>query len=108
MEVSGQFSAPAALPPGKEPPISIIWWTGRAPERVWTLWCIDNKWCTETLTPVGNRTRFLGRPAYSLAIITIILNNLIINERSYEAEGMLESALQRPNLPKNIFDISTT
>jgi len=29
MEVSGQLDAPAALPPGKEPPVPIGYWTGR-------------------------------------------------------------------------------
>jgi hypothetical protein len=36
MEVSGQFHAPAALPPGKQPPVSIGQEAGWAPEPVWT------------------------------------------------------------------------
>jgi hypothetical protein len=36
--VTGQLHAPAALPPGKEPPVPILWEAGWAPEPVWTLW----------------------------------------------------------------------
>jgi hypothetical protein len=45
MEASGQLHAPAALPPGKAPPIPTgyeAWW---APESVWMLWRRD-KSCT--------------------------------------------------------------
>jgi hypothetical protein len=38
MEVSGQFHAPAALPPGKKPLVSIVKEAGWAPEPVWTRW----------------------------------------------------------------------
>jgi hypothetical protein len=31
MEVSGQLHAPAALPPGEQPPISIVYEAGSAP-----------------------------------------------------------------------------
>jgi hypothetical protein len=37
MEVIGQLHAPAALPPGKEPPVSIEYEDGWASEPVWTL-----------------------------------------------------------------------
>jgi hypothetical protein len=37
MEVSGQFLGPAALPQGKEPPVSTGWKAGCTPEHVWTL-----------------------------------------------------------------------
>jgi hypothetical protein len=33
MEVSGQLQAPVALPPGKEPPVSIVQEAGTAPEK---------------------------------------------------------------------------
>jgi len=36
MEVSGQFHAPVALIPEKEPPVSISWKAGCVPEPVWT------------------------------------------------------------------------
>jgi hypothetical protein len=36
MEVSGQLHAPAALPPGKEPLVSIGQEAGWAPEPFWT------------------------------------------------------------------------
>jgi hypothetical protein len=36
--VSGQLHAPAALPPGKVPPVSIGYKAGWAPEPIWTLW----------------------------------------------------------------------
>jgi hypothetical protein len=51
MEVSGHFHAPAASPPGKEPPVSIGYQAWRAPEAVWTLWSREN-----TLVPAGIRT----------------------------------------------------
>jgi hypothetical protein len=38
MEVSGELHAPAALPPEKEPPVSIGQEAGWAPKPVWTLW----------------------------------------------------------------------
>jgi hypothetical protein len=56
--VSGQLHAPAALPPGKEPPVPIgqeVRWT---PEPVWTTW-------RKFLTLPGLKLRPLGRPARS-------------------------------------------
>jgi hypothetical protein len=38
MEVSGQFHAPAALPPGKEPLVPTGEEAGWAPEPFWTRW----------------------------------------------------------------------
>jgi hypothetical protein len=38
LEVSGQLHAPAALPPGKQPPVSIGYEAEWAPEPVWTTW----------------------------------------------------------------------
>jgi hypothetical protein len=38
MEVSGQLHVPAALPPGKEPPVSTGYEAGWAPGMVRTLW----------------------------------------------------------------------
>jgi hypothetical protein len=42
MDVSGQLRAPAALPPGKEPPVPIGQEAECAPESVWTLWRREN------------------------------------------------------------------
>jgi hypothetical protein len=39
--VSGQLRSPAALPPGKEPPVPIGFEAGWAPEPVWTTWRKD-------------------------------------------------------------------
>jgi hypothetical protein len=65
MEVSGQFHVPADLPPGKAPPESIRWEAGWAPESVWG--CGEEK----NLFPLpGSDPQFLGRPAYSLVIIS--------------------------------------
>jgi hypothetical protein len=38
MEVNGQFHAPAALAPSKEPLVPIKLESGWAPEPVWTQW----------------------------------------------------------------------
>jgi hypothetical protein len=59
MEVSGQLHAPAALPPGKGPPVPIREGDRRAPESVWTLWRKD-KSCTagnriQAVQPVARR-----------------------------------------------------
>jgi hypothetical protein len=40
--VSGQFHAPAALPPGKEPPVAIGWEVRRTPVPVWATWRNEN------------------------------------------------------------------
>jgi hypothetical protein len=57
LEVSGQLHAPAALPPGKEPPVPIGLETGWAPEPVWTTWR-ENSW------PYwDSELRHLDRPA---------------------------------------------
>jgi hypothetical protein len=37
MEVSGQLHAPAALPPGKEPPVSIGKEARLVPEKLWRI-----------------------------------------------------------------------
>jgi hypothetical protein len=42
MEVSGQLQAPAAQPPGKQPPVPIVYEAGWAPGLVWTLWRREN------------------------------------------------------------------
>jgi hypothetical protein len=36
--MNSQLHAPAALPPGKEPTVSIVQEAGWAPELVWTMW----------------------------------------------------------------------
>jgi hypothetical protein len=38
MKVSGQIHAPAALSPGKEPPVPVGYEAGWAQDLVWTLW----------------------------------------------------------------------
>jgi hypothetical protein len=40
--MSGQFHAPAALSPGKEPPVPIGYEVGWTPEPVWTTWRSKN------------------------------------------------------------------
>jgi hypothetical protein len=57
MEVSGQFLGPVALRQGKEPPVSIGWKAGWAPEHVWTLLLLPE-------TEAG----FLSHPAGSLLL----------------------------------------
>jgi hypothetical protein len=51
MEVSGQLLVPAALPHGKEPPISSEKEAGWAPEPDWTLWRGE-----KILAPAGKGT----------------------------------------------------
>jgi hypothetical protein len=51
MEVSGQFHAPAALPPGKESPVPVGQESGWEPVSFWTRW-----WREKFLAPLGNRT----------------------------------------------------
>jgi hypothetical protein len=41
-EVSGQLHVPAALPSGRESPITIVWEAGWSPELVWMLWRREN------------------------------------------------------------------
>jgi hypothetical protein len=42
LEVSGQLHAPAALSPGKEPPVPIGLEAGWAPDPGWTTWRSEN------------------------------------------------------------------
>jgi hypothetical protein len=51
MEITGQFNAPTALPPGKGPQNPLDRKLGGPPESVLTLWRIE-KFCT-----AGNRTQ---------------------------------------------------
>jgi hypothetical protein len=44
LEASGQLHAPAALTPGKEPPVPIGEEVGLIPEPVWTTWRRENSW----------------------------------------------------------------
>jgi hypothetical protein len=44
LELSGQLHAPAALPPGKEPPVPIGEEGRWTPEPVWTTWRRENSW----------------------------------------------------------------
>jgi hypothetical protein len=62
LEVSGQLYAPAASPPGEEPPVLIgqdIGWTSKL---VWTTWRRENSWHyrdsnsdTSVVQPVASR-----------------------------------------------------
>jgi hypothetical protein len=54
MELSDQFHAPAALPPGKYPPVPIGQEAGWAPDPVWRMQGRE-KSCS-----AGNRTKALG------------------------------------------------
>jgi hypothetical protein len=62
MDVSGQFHAPAAFPPGKSPLVPIEQEVRWAPEHVWTLLR------TEKSCHAGNR----NRAVHSVAISTDI------------------------------------
>jgi hypothetical protein len=42
VEVNGQLHAPAALPPGKDPTISIASEAGWPPQPIWALWRSKN------------------------------------------------------------------
>jgi hypothetical protein len=62
MEVSGQFHAPAAVSPGKEPQVPIGQEPGCAPESIWTLFSRE-----KSLTPARNSAvRPVTRPTISL------------------------------------------
>jgi hypothetical protein len=78
--VSGQLYAPAALPPGEEPPVPIGYEAGWAPEPVWTLWSRE-----KSIAPAGDwtpaaqptelsplTTRFQRLNLYSGAVYTCI------------------------------------
>jgi hypothetical protein len=61
MGVSGQRHAPAALAPGKGPPVPIVQVAGWAPEPVWT-----QEVRRKILSPLpGIEPRSPGRPARS-------------------------------------------
>jgi hypothetical protein len=44
LEVSGQLHVPAALPPGKKPPVPVGQVAGWGPAPVWTTWRRENSW----------------------------------------------------------------
>jgi hypothetical protein len=61
MKVRGQFQAPTALLPGKEPPVRFV------PDAVWTLELVWTLWRRETsFVPAGN---FIPRPSSPLPAI---------------------------------------
>jgi hypothetical protein len=60
MEVSGQLHAPAALPPGKDPPVPNGQKAGWAPEPFWMLWRIGKSCPCWESNP--------GHPAHSLSL----------------------------------------
>jgi hypothetical protein len=51
LEVSGQLHAPAALPPGKEPPVPFEYEVGWTAEPVWTIWRSENSYPHRDLNP---------------------------------------------------------
>jgi len=57
MDMSDQFHAPTALPPGKEPPVPIGWDSGWDPGSVLTRW-----WRKEIPAPVRKR-KLVTQPA---------------------------------------------
>jgi hypothetical protein len=79
MEVSGQLHAPAALPPGKQPPVP----TGKeaewAPEPFLTRW-----WREKFQAPAGNRTQNFDHPARSLVAIPTELSRLVVIKTAYQ------------------------
>jgi hypothetical protein len=61
MEVSGQLHSPAALPPGKETPITIGYEDGSAPEPIWmTEENHENSQSVESVTAVRFKFRAVG------------------------------------------------
>jgi hypothetical protein len=74
-EVSGQLHAPAALLPGKEPPVPIGKKNGWVPNLVWTLWSTE-----KSLAPAGNRTtavQHITRRCARLPRICVIIFKMI-------------------------------
>jgi hypothetical protein len=70
MEVSGQLHAPVALPPGKQPSVTIVQEAGLAPETFLILWRIE-----KNLLPLpGIEPRHLSRPARSPVPIPTVLS----------------------------------
>jgi hypothetical protein len=63
LEVSGQFHAPAALPPGKEPPST--YWVGGWVDPTASMDNVENR---KFLTLPGFELRPLGRPAGSQSL----------------------------------------
>jgi len=51
MEASGQFHPSAALPPRREPSVSLKQQAGSAPEPVWMLWNRDTFWPLSRVEP---------------------------------------------------------
>jgi hypothetical protein len=70
MEVNGQFHAPAALPPGKEPGLPIGREAGWAPGLVWTL-CRRRKSLAHPWNRAPAVSPFLYRLTYPESKITI-------------------------------------
>jgi hypothetical protein len=58
MGVSGQHHAPAALPPGKGPPVPIVQEAGWAPEPVWTQRLEEKS--SDTILPELTRLPYLS------------------------------------------------
>jgi hypothetical protein len=87
MEVSGKLHAPAALPLGKEPPVSIGWKDGLAPEPFWTVSKRkipiprrESKPDHPIVQPVASRYTewVLPGPIITTAFIKIIQNRLVV------------------------------
>jgi hypothetical protein len=78
--VSGQLHAPAALPPGKEPPVPTAYEAGWVPEAVWTMWRTENSWpyrdsnsYPSVVQLVASRYTDYAIPAHIIIIIIIII-----------------------------------
>jgi hypothetical protein len=81
--VSGQLHAPAALPPGKEPPVPIGSEVGWTPEPVWMIWSTENSWPyrdsnsdPSVVQPVASRYTDYATPAPSTYTTSISKNSL--------------------------------
>jgi hypothetical protein len=71
MKVSDQLHSPAALSPGKEPPVYIEWEAEWTPELIWTRWRREQKflrsWCRKSNPghPAHSQVTLLSCPALS-------------------------------------------
>jgi hypothetical protein len=77
----GQLHAPAALPPGKEPPVPIEYEIGWTREPVWTTWRIENSWPyrdsnsePSVVQPVASRYTDYAIPVWSAEHVKINVN----------------------------------
>jgi hypothetical protein len=79
--MNGQLHAPAALPPGKEPPVPIWYEVGWAPEPGWTLWRREESCPYQESNP--------GRPVCSRSPYRLIsVGSAVTNICQYPKEVM--------------------